>query len=610
MEFPGIKPRELAYQRTAILGIPDSGKTVTAKKIAEYLMGAKIPIAALDPSGAWRHLRVPAKGQGWPIVVVGGTQPDIPMPHPDAAEEIIRAVMASGVSVVFDLYDPKLSKGEWRRIVEVVARVLFYENSKYGLRHIFIEEAAEFIPQSPGPETARVFGALDKISRMGRNAGLGMTIINQRAEDISKSFLELCDNLFLHRQKGRRSLQNLDKWLDYVATKEDQAAVIDTLPTLPQGQCWAWRGHTSPVLMKVPPLESYHPNIREMTAGKKRRRQQVDVSAFVSKLKAAMPKIEAEINANDPAKLRAEIAGLKKQLAAKVPSNINEKSNRGAEKAEKLSAAKKAAREEGFKRGFLKGHKVGIGSAEAVMRYINDHVEDQLKQFRDALRGGLHEAATLIQAQEFAQTSDYEAAVKDLDAAQAQTQSTRFPVAPSQVNRIAPVAERKTRRHLDAEGNGIASSTLAGGTIPHGIRIVLTAIAQYPGITTEHIAVLTDYKKTSRRVYLNQIVANGFAARDADRYTITDDGLGVLGEFTPLPTGPALLQQSLQTLPQGEGTILKFVADAFPHSVTPEEVQETTGYKKTSVRVYVNNLATRRLIVRANKTITAAKELF
>jgi DNA helicase HerA-like ATPase len=110
---------QYASQGNAVLGIRGSGKSYTATYIAERLLDARVPIVAFDPIGIWRFLRVPAKasGEGYKVVVAGGEHGDIPLPANGAAE-IMRAAMRDGVSIVFDLYDIALSKGDWRRVVE------------------------------------------------------------------------------------------------------------------------------------------------------------------------------------------------------------------------------------------------------------------------------------------------------------------------------------------------------------------------------------------------------------------------------------------------------------------------------------------------------------
>ncbi len=263
-DFPDFDPQTIASQGNAILGIRDSGKSYTAILIAERFHNAGIPFIGFDPVGRWRFIRVPGRGPGLPVVIAGGAAGDLPLTV-ETAPKIVRAAMESGVSLVLDLYDIEVSKADWKRIVGDSVRVLLYENGAHGLRHIFIEEAAEFAPQRVGPDQGRVYAEIEKLARMGGNARLGYTLINQRAEEVNKAVLELCDNLFLHRQKGRHSLNALSKWLDIADVKPGSRDIIKSLPTLPQGECWFWRAGTDrPVHVKVPPKNSFEPDRRLM----------------------------------------------------------------------------------------------------------------------------------------------------------------------------------------------------------------------------------------------------------------------------------------------------------------------------------------------------------
>ena len=231
-----LDPATFGSQGSAVLGIRDSGKTYTATLLAERMFDAGIPFTAFDPIGVWRFLRVPGEGKGYPVVVAGGQEGDLPL-TPASAPKIVEAAMQNGISLVIDLFDINLSKSHWRQIVRECVRLMLHRNKQYGLRHVFIEEAAEFAPQRV--TDGDVYAEMEKLARMGGNSRLGYTLINQRAEEVNKALLELCDNLFLHRQKGKNSLISLGKWLDY-GNVRDHKAIIDSLATLPQGECWAW----------------------------------------------------------------------------------------------------------------------------------------------------------------------------------------------------------------------------------------------------------------------------------------------------------------------------------------------------------------------------------
>jgi hypothetical protein len=320
IKFKGLEldARDYASQGNAILGIRDSGKSYTAMFIAERLMDANIPIIAFDPIGVWRWLRVRADGKpGYPVVVAGnGDHCDLPL-SPHSAPAIVRAAMQQGVSIVFDLYSMELSKADWRRIIENSVQTLLYENKDYGLRHLFVEEAAEVVPQRVGPDQGRVYSVMEKLARMGGNALLGYTLINQRAEEVNKAVLELCDGLFLHRQKGRNSLNALSKWLSIGSSAE--GGIIKAMPLLPQGQCYAWpAGEGQPSLITVPKKKTFHPDRRAMRDGIKAPELKTDIPKFVTTMKSALAEIVAEAEENDPAKLKARIKELEKKQSSPV----------------------------------------------------------------------------------------------------------------------------------------------------------------------------------------------------------------------------------------------------------------------------------------------------
>jgi len=293
-----IESVDYASQGNAILGIRNSGKSYTATFIAERLMDDGIPFIAFDPIGIWRYLKVGKQGAGYPVVVAGDNG-DLPL-TPQSAPAIVRAAMKENVSLVLDLYSMSLSKKDWRDIVENCIRLLLYENKPCGLRHIFIEEAAEFCPQRVQAEQGRVYAEVEKLARMGGNASLGYTLINQRPEEVNKAVLELCDCLFLHRQKGRHSLTALGKWLDVASTRNAEK-VMSSLPSLEQGQCWVWsEGSHSPVFIAIPEKRTVHPDRKNpllASAG-----VTSDVSTFVSRMDAWLV---AQTAKDAPAKKKA-----------------------------------------------------------------------------------------------------------------------------------------------------------------------------------------------------------------------------------------------------------------------------------------------------------------
>ncbi len=281
-------------QANAILGVRDTGKTYTAMKIAEQLLDARIPITVYDPVGVWKNIRIGNKGKkGYPVIVAGGegTGADIILTEHNAVD-IVRAAMKAGISIILDLFHKDLTKAAWIRIVQSTSHLLMYENQDYGLRHIFYEEANEFIPQNAMPQQKLVAASIEKIVRMGRNSSLGVTIINQRSQEIAKSVFELCVLVFMHKQVGKNSLKAVSAWLEAMGIKGGNEDMVHHLPALEQGQSFVMDSNnpTSDFkLIKTLPKNTFHPS-PEFGVPPKMAKSKVNISAFVKKLNAELEK--------------------------------------------------------------------------------------------------------------------------------------------------------------------------------------------------------------------------------------------------------------------------------------------------------------------------------
>jgi hypothetical protein len=525
IRFGPLQIEVAAYgsQGSAILGIRDSGKTYTATLMAERLFAAGVPFVAFDPVGVWRFLRVPGSGPGIPVVVAGGADGDLAL-SPATAPAIVEAAMQNGISLVIDLFSPDLSKADWRRIVRDSVRVLMHKNASHGLRHVFIEEAAEFAPQRVFD--GEVYAAVEQLARMGGNARLGYTLINQRAEEVNKAVLELCDNLFLHRQKGRNSLTALSKWLD-IGNVKDHRAIVETLATLPTGECWAWlAGTDTPVRVTVPQKNSLHPDRRILHRGDVATRPPVDAGAFVAMMRAALPPPSAELP-----------KGRRRTLPVAADVEAIER-----------------ARREGYERGLVDGR------AEAINE-LRDRAAAPIKQMRAAL-ATLAEVA--IDARTRVETPPPEAPAKDWTGAG--------------VTRIASLGRpieppRKARE---------PHPRIADGTLPGAApRLLAVLAARAPArFTWSQAATFAGLKARG-----GHFEAGRKALRDQGLVTELDgtvvaspDGLARAGAVEPLPTTPdEILAMWCARLPSPAPDMLRALAANGPR--TREDLAQRLGKK-------------------------------
>ena len=542
MKIGSIKVDPIAYasQGSAILGIRDSGKTYTSTVIAEQLFESGIPFIAFDPIGVWRFLRVPGRGRGYPVVVAGGKEGDIPL-TPTAAPRIVEAAMQNGVSLIVDLYDINLSKADWRKIVMESVRLLLHRNGVHGLRHVFIEEAAEFAPQRVSD--GLVYAEVEKLARMGGNARLGYTLINQRAEEVNKALLELCDNLFLHRQKGKNSLNSLTKWMDLADVAEGRE-IVKSLPTLPQGECWAWlEGTAHPVLTKVQEKNSLHPDRRMMRGDVvEAQATAVDVDEFVASLRETLADVEEEAKKNDPKELKKQITALQAAL-------------RKAERDQPDPDPQ--AIEDAYQRGLAEGQQNLAAQVRITVSLIKTKIEDSAHE----LMGSLDEISE-----------------------PAQIRIIERPVLPKPTHSSPPTPRK--------------APPVTDGVLPKGERDILIAAAQHTeGCTGPQLMTLVGCKRSTRDAYVQRLKAKGYVSKEDGRVYATPDGIAALGDdYEPLPKGEALLAYWYDRLPVGERKVLEVAVAEYPDTVGRQRIDDATNYARSSRDAYLQRLKARALV--------------
>lgn len=542
---------DYAVSCNAILGIRDSGKTVTAKGIAEQLLEAKVPIFVFDAVGKWRWMKTPGPGKhghGYSIVVVGGRAPDLPL-NPHSVGEIVRSAIREKVPVVIDLYDPKLSKADWRRIVQQSIRIIHYEAN--GLSHVFLEEAAEFIPQKV--QDGETYAEVEKLARMGGNASVGITLINQRSQEVNKAVLDLSHNLILGCQIGNKAIEAVEKWVDRLAP-EIAEKVTTSLPKLKSGEAWVWTRSNpdQPALEQMPMCRSLHPDRRTPDTVIESSKP-VNTDEFVTRLGASIPKVIEEAKANDPAALKQQIAKLQRELAAK-PS--------AAPEIREVPVVDEATKD------LLARIHNRIGAVQVVQQEARDAFNalcDEVKKVEATLRARLPQPAPFI------------------------------PSRPQTLERMAAKARR-------TESNG--------EPLPQGERKILTACAQFGDVPKDDFAVLTGFKRSTRDAYIQRLREKGYVRDNGGAVMATTEGLDALGGYDELPVGCALQSYWRNRLPDGERVIFDLLVKSYPEWVDREEIDEATGYKRSTRDAYLQRMKPKRIIDVDRGMVRASEKLF
>jgi hypothetical protein len=154
------------------------------------------------------------------------------------------------------------SKAFWHTFVTDLALGLMDQEPETP-RHIFIEEAPEFVPQKPKTDLSkRACEAVERLIRLGRNQGYGCTVIGQRSATINKDVLSQCENIFALRTVGAHDYKAYLEWLIAAGMDKDVAREqLRDLAKLPGGMANFWSPHFMKQFKRVAirPRETFHP---------------------------------------------------------------------------------------------------------------------------------------------------------------------------------------------------------------------------------------------------------------------------------------------------------------------------------------------------------------
>lgn len=258
-------PVTAATKSFAVLAKRGAGKTYTSAVIAEEFDKAHVPFVVFDPIDVWYGLRLAADGKskGLPVVVFGLEHADIKIDR-DMGRQIARAIVKENISCVISTFGmPKVAQRHL--IAEFSEELLNINNTP---RHVFIEEAHEFVPQRIDGGMAKCFSAVEALVTMGRNRGIGVTLINQRAATLNKDVLTQVDTLVALRSVGPQDRKAIKEWVEAHSADGDMDEFIDSLPSLPTGTAWIWSPEFMGVFEKITirKRETFHPDREKLGA--------------------------------------------------------------------------------------------------------------------------------------------------------------------------------------------------------------------------------------------------------------------------------------------------------------------------------------------------------
>jgi hypothetical protein len=318
---PFTLPFDFVTRTLAIVAIRGAGKTIAATVLAEEMAEAGLPWIAFDPVGVWWGLRVNPDGSpgGYPVLIVGGEHADLQL-RKDMGSQLADAVVQENVCCIVDLSHE--SKNTWRAFVaEFCDRLM--ELHPRTPRHVFLEEAPEFVPQKPMGEQKRSLAAVDRLIRLGRNRGYGATLISQRFATIQKDVVTQCESILAMRSIGKPDRTAVREWIAECVVPEPDDPVVEeflgSLVNLPDGEGWFW----SPQWLKtferinVRARKTYHPGQTRSVGAVAQQVALSDVHDFVERFRTVL---EAEPATPKPSGLKTTPAARSKMENAAAPA--------------------------------------------------------------------------------------------------------------------------------------------------------------------------------------------------------------------------------------------------------------------------------------------------
>lgn len=545
-------PIDAATQTFAFIARKGAGKTYAAGKLAECLMDAQVQVVILDSVGNWWGLRLDADGKSpaYDIPVIGGLRGDIPL-EATAGHLIADIVVDTGRSLIVDV--SQFSKADRQRFATAFAEKLWQakkaEHHPIPL-HLIIEESQLIVPQftGKGDGTARMVGIYEEIIRLGRNYGIGVTMISQRPQSVNKEVLNQTECLFALQVNGAQERKALESWITYHGEEKD---LVDELPALPIGTAYVWSPQWLRILekVKIGQKKTFDASATPKVGSHQVRRDLKPLN--LDDLKTRMAATIERAKADDPKELRKQIAELKRAKGVPDAASI-----------EKVVAK-------------------AVDDAQREWKRIE---QENARAIQD-LRGRLDKIAQL--------------AVLNGNAP-ALTQYK--PIAPRvTTDRPAPLPRSVSVPSNSEVGTG-------------GMRRMLIALAQRPqGMSARQLGVRAQLSSKSGTfsTYLTNMRREGWIEGGKDHMRIVPAGLVALGDYDPLPTGDALLSYWLGDLGEsGASRMLRVIADAYPATLTKDEVAERAGLAQSGTfSTYLTKLRSLELIAGKGE-LKASDELF
>src|SRR5882672_4359833 len=185
--------------------------------------------------------------------------------------------------------------------------------------HFFVEEAHKFVPQLVRDGEEQMLGAMEDIIRIGRNYGIGASLISQRSASVNKDVLSKVECLVAYQTGGKHDKKAIKDWVE--ENDEEGVALLAEMKSLQQGEALFY----SPAALKT--FQKIHITPKETLdasstpkIGSKARKPVKLAKVDLEGIHEAMKEVVAIAEANDVTALKKKVKVLELELTKRVPA--------------------------------------------------------------------------------------------------------------------------------------------------------------------------------------------------------------------------------------------------------------------------------------------------
>lgn len=551
-------PIEAVTQTFGFIARKGGGKTYAAGVMVEELLRIGAQTIVLDPVGNWWGLRLDkdGKGRGFDIPVIGGLHGDIPI-EAGAGALIADLIIEKNLSAVVDV--SQLTHAEFKRFVgDFATQILQRKKRIPSPIHIVFEEAHLIAPQKLQKGEERMAGAVERIVRLGRNYGIGGTLISQRPQSINKNVLNQVEALFVFQLNGAHERKAIEQWVvdNGINIKEMVAA----LPSLPVGEGFIWSPQWLNILkrIKIGKKKTFDgsatPNF-----GTKSIEPRGLKSSELKEINEAMHLVVEKAAANDPLKLKREIQNLKMELAKALNATFTPEQ---AEALRSEGAEMEGVRLIRLQRKFSKGIESLIDLSSKMESVLKNELRKEVLDFI------------------------YKSPEPEISIAQARP-DIKTPI----------------------PNNGAALTKGA-------LKIINVLVQFHPRqLSKKQLGTVAGYSSTSGGFNSNLSLLRkmGLMGGNDRGFEPTEQALLDYGNGETIPTNPRdLIEFWKKRLPLASQKVLDVLVDIYPGSTGKERIAVETGYSQTSggFNSAISNLIKNNLITKSPAGYRASETLY